>query len=69
LKKPTENRIGIAQTAFGEKTFSRKDYQNLLKTISTATDSRYRHHGVKLGWLNRTGDKRTSVNQFKSIME
>ena len=40
-----ENRIGITRTAFGDKTFSRKDYQNLLKTISTATASLDLHRG------------------------
>jgi Fic family protein len=64
-----ENRLGIARTAFGEKTFSRKDYQNLLKTISTATASRDLHQGVKVGLLKRTGDKRTSVYRFKAIKE
>lgn len=64
-----ENRIGIAQTAFGEKTFSRKDYQNLLKTISTATASRDLLQGVKMGLLKRAGDKRTTVYQFKPIKE
>jgi Fic family protein len=64
-----ENRLGIARTAFGEKTFSRKDYQNLLKTISTATASRDLHQGVKMGLLKRSGDKRTSVYQFKAIKE
>jgi Fic family protein len=64
-----ENRIEIARTAFGEKTFSRKDYQNLLKTISTATASRDLHQGVKMNLLKRSGDKRTSVYQFKPISE
>jgi Fic family protein len=64
-----ENRIEIARIAFGEKTFSRKDYQNLLKTISTATASRDLHQGVKMNLLKRSGDKRTSVYQFKPISE
>ncbi len=63
------NRLGIARTAFGEKTFSRKEYQNLLKTISTATASRDLHQGVMMGLLKRSGDKRTSVYQFKPIKE
>jgi cell filamentation protein, protein adenylyltransferase len=60
-----ENRLGIARNAFGENTFSRKEYQNLLKTISTATASRDLQRGVKLGYLKRYGDKRTSVYRFK----
>jgi Fic family protein len=62
-----ENRLEIARAAFGEITFSRKDYQNLLKTISTATASRDLHKGVKMNLLRRSGDKRTSVYQFKLI--
>ncbi len=64
-----ENRLEIARPAFGEKTFSRKNYQNLLKTISTATASRDLHQGVKRDLLKRSGDKRTSVYQFKPIKE
>ena len=60
-------RLEIAQTAFGAKTFSRKDYQNLLKTISTATASRDLHQGVEMGSLKRSGDKRTAVYCFKPI--
>ncbi|MGD9137586.1 MAG: Fic family protein [Desulfobacterales bacterium] len=59
-----ENRLEIARNAFGENTFSRKEYQNLLKTISTATASRDLHQGVKLGYLKRSGDKRTTVYRF-----
>ena len=64
-----EDRIEIARTAFDEKTFSRKDYQNLLKTISTATASRDLHQGVKMNLLIRSGDRRTSVYQFKPTSE
>jgi len=60
-----EIRLGIARTAFADKTFSRKEYQNLLKTISAATASRDLHQGVNMGLLKRSGDKRTSVYQFK----
>ena len=60
-----ENRLGVARNAFGDSTFSRKEYQNLLKTISTATASRDLHRGVEMGVLKRSGDKRTSVYRFK----
>jgi len=63
------NRLEIARNAFGKKTFSRKDYQNLLKSISSATASRDLHQGVKMGLLRRTGEKRTAVYRFKSIKE
>jgi len=62
-----ENRLEIARTALGEKKFSRKDYQSLLKTISTATASRDLHQAVKTGLLKRFGDKRTSMYQFKPL--
>ncbi len=62
-----ENRLEIARTAFGEKTFSRRDYQNLLKTISAATASRDLHQGVKMNFLKRSGDRRTSVYIFNPI--
>ena len=62
-----ENRLGIARTAFGDKTLSRKEYQNLLKTISPATASRDLHQGVKMGLLKRSGDKRTTMYQFIPI--
>ena len=60
------NRLDVARTAFGRITFSRKDYQNLLKTIPTATASRDLRQGVALGRLKRSGDKRTAVYCFKS---
>jgi Fic family protein len=60
-----EKRLEIARAAFGDKTFSRKDYQNLLKTISTATASRDLRQGVELDRLKRSGDKRTAVYCFK----
>jgi Fic family protein len=59
------NRLEIARTALGENVFSRKEYQSFLKTISTATASRDLQRGVKMGLLKRSGDKRTSLHQFK----
>ncbi|MBW2366345.1 MAG: Fic family protein [Deltaproteobacteria bacterium] len=59
-----ENRLGIAQGVFGKELFSRKDYQNLLKTISAPTASRDLKQGVKKGLLKRSGDKRTTVYRF-----
>jgi hypothetical protein len=43
--------------------------QNLLKTISTAMASRGLHQGLKIGLLKRSGNKRTTVVQFKAIKE
>ena len=64
-----ESRLEIARAGMGEKTFSRKDYQNLFKTISTATASRDLQHGIDTGVLVRSGDKRTAVYKFKSLPE
>jgi len=64
-----ENRLKIVRTAFGEKSFSRKDYQSHLKTISTATASRDLNKGVRMGLLKRFGDKRTSVYQFQPVKD
>jgi Fic family protein len=63
------NRLEVARVGFGDNMFSRKDYQNLLKTISTATASRDLHQGVKMGLLKHTGDKRTTVYCFQSTHE
>jgi Fic family protein len=63
------NRLGIARQAFGHKSFSRKDYQNVLKTISAATASRDLRQGVEMGMLKRSGDKRTSVYRFKVLSD
>jgi Fic family protein len=65
----TVKRLEIARTAFGEKTFSRRDYQNLLKTISAATASRDLKQGVQMNYLKRSGDRRTSVYRFKPMSE
>jgi Fic family protein len=65
----TEKRLEIALVAFGRNTFSRLDYQNLLKTISSATASRDLHQGVKMGLLTRSGDKRTAVYKLKPVKE
>lgn len=62
-----ETRLAIARATLGDKRFSRKDYQRLLKTISTATASRDLQRGVKTGLLKRFGDKRTAVYQFQLI--
>jgi len=43
-----------------------KDYQRRIKTISSATASRDLQHGVEIGLLQRSGDKRTAVCEFVS---
>lgn len=59
-----EERLQIARGHFHEKTFSRKQYLQLLKTISPVTASRDLKHGVEAGILTRTGDRRTAIYRF-----
>ncbi len=58
------DRITIAQHAFTEKEFTRQQYQQLFKTISSATASRdlAKSRGEKI--IYRMGDKRTARYQF-----
>jgi hypothetical protein len=44
--------------------FIAKDYQGCIKNISSATASRDLQHGVEIGLLQRSGDKRTAVYKF-----
>ncbi len=59
-------RLSIAAGFFGAESFTRKDYVQLFKTISSVTASRDLSSGFKNNLLRRTGDKRTSVYRFKS---
>jgi Fic family protein len=59
-----DDRLAFARSIFAEATFSRKDYQNRIKSISSATASRDLQHGVEIGWLQRKGDKRTAVYRY-----
>lgn len=58
-------RLETARSQFAAKTFSRKEYLQLFKTISAVTASRDLKWGVDAGMLERTGDKRTAVYQFR----
>lgn len=42
-------------------TFSRKEYLLLFKGLSTASASRDLQLGIRLGWIERSGDKRTAI--------
>jgi Fic family protein len=57
------DRLSLAMDSFGANSFTRKEYQAVFKTISTATASRDLQKGVELGLLIRSGDKRTAVYQ------
>jgi Fic family protein len=59
------DRLGLARSVFTDGViFSRKDYQNRIKNISSATASRDLQYGVETGVLQRLGDKRTSAYRF-----
>lgn len=44
-----------------KKEFTRKDYMNVFKEISTATASRDLKKGIELGFFEKQGDKKTTV--------
>jgi Fic family protein len=58
------DRLEFVRSIFKKMVFSRKDYQIHLKNISNATASRDLQHGVKIGLLRKTGDKRTTTYVF-----
>jgi Fic family protein len=58
------DRLDFAGSIFTDGVFSRKDYQNRIKNISSATASRDLQYGVETGVLQRSGDKRTAVYSF-----
>jgi Fic family protein len=45
--------------------FSRKDYMNIFKDISSATASRDLRHGVELGFFEKEGDKTKTIYRIK----
>jgi len=62
--RAVEERLRIARGHFKDKTFSRKQYLQLFKTISPVTASRDLKWGVDAGTLARTGDRRTAIYAF-----
>jgi len=57
-------RLQLARDTFGSRSFTRKDYLSVFKTISTATASRDLQLGVQTGLLEKSGDKRTAKYGF-----
>ena len=47
------------------KEFSRKDYLNIFKELSTASASRDLKKGVELGYFEKTGDKKLTIYRLK----
>lgn len=62
--KTASDRLKHAKNYFGCNKFSRKDYLTLIKTISSATDSRDLASGVANKILNKHGDKGTTLYEF-----
>jgi Fic family protein len=60
-----EERLNRAAQEFPRRTFSRKDYLALFKTISTATASRDLKHGVDSGLLQKQGEKAQTAYEFR----
>jgi Fic family protein len=58
-----EDRLAYAKNFLDN--FKRKDYMNLLKTISPATASRDLTQGVKRGILQSENDKNQTIYRFK----
>ncbi|MEZ4798771.1 MAG: Fic family protein [Flavobacteriales bacterium] len=50
----------------GIKSFSRKDYMNVFKNISTATASRDLKNGVENGFFSKEGDKKNTTYRIKN---
>lgn len=61
----TRDRLEAAGNRLRGRRFSRKEYMELFKTISTATASRDLKSGVDSGLLTRSGDKRNALYSFK----
>jgi Fic family protein len=57
IKPNINDRIDLARSTFGKKDFSRKDYLNLHKNISTATASRDLSNAVDEGIISINGEK------------
>ena len=64
ILETSESRVQRAQGHFGKRLFSRKEYLQFQKTISTATASRDLSRAVKRGLLKKTGDKALAEYSF-----
>ena len=66
IKDSFESRMDKAKSNFQTTKFSRKEYMQLHKTISSAKASRDLKRAVEMKLLIKEGDKRTSVYKFKN---
>ncbi|MCB9027099.1 MAG: Fic family protein [Bdellovibrionaceae bacterium] len=63
----TENRLVMVRRQLQDRSFSRKDYLQIFKTISTATASRDLAYGVRQGVLVKEGEKALAAYRFRSL--
>lgn len=59
-----ESRLDLAEKHFEERQFSRKQYLDFFKTISTATASRDLKFGIEKNILSKEGDKSVTVYTY-----
>ena len=59
-----ERRLGVARSNFENRPFSRKDYMNYFKTISSATASRDLKLGVEQAFLSKEGKRAQTVYKY-----
>ena len=65
VRETSKSRIQRAKACFLKKSFSRKEYRQFQKMISTATASRDLSRAVKQGVLKKTGDKALAEYSFR----
>lgn len=63
-RETAESRIEKARDHFGARSFSRKEYRQCQKTLSTATASRDLARAVQQGLLTKRGDKALAEYSF-----
>jgi Fic family protein len=61
-----KERLEEAELQFKAAQFSRKDYINYFKTISSATSSRDLKTGVEMGLLDKMGERAQTVYQYRN---
>ncbi|MNK28892.1 Adenosine monophosphate-protein transferase SoFic [compost metagenome] len=59
-----EDRVSIFKEVIGQKSFTRKDYLQHFKSISSATASRDLRSATEKGVLNKSGEKRLSSYNY-----
>ncbi len=66
-KHTPQSRLAFAQSRFQNRSFSRKEYRSVFKTISSATASRDLSLGVRAKLLEKTGEKALTRYRFVTV--